>query len=212
MKSVIRALLLGVALVASTVPAAAERVEFAGTLDPSAAAVFGGTNFYMLANFTPGSGTAASVFAGNTWATTRIILGTTSFGIKTVNTNKITVKDGGILGDASKDFFTLNVVADTAGGAFPDDPVNSNLNNLTLDVRNSVNINPLVASAANIYALAAIGNTNVGGSIALADGRSFSFTATVVPEPGSIALLSGLGLVVAGRIWKRRSAKKQNVA
>jgi len=218
MKSVIRALLLGVALVASTVPAAAERVEFAGTLDPSAAAVFGGTNFYLLANFTPSGGAAATVVANNTWRISTLIAGTKTFNLANSGTfNKITVKDGATRagGNSNEDYLALGFRADTIGGQFPDDAVNGDINLLQVDILGKVNV-PLVASAANIYALAAYGNT-VQGTFTLANvtgnpGGSFSFNGMIVPEPGSIALLSGLGLVVAGRIWKRRSAKKQNVA
>jgi hypothetical protein len=218
MKSVIRALLLGVALLANTAPASAERVEFAGTLDASAAAVFGGTNVYLLANFTPGVGTSATVVAGNVWAISTLVVGTKTFNLAPSGTfNKITVKDGATRpgGNSNEDYLSLGFRADTVGGQFPDDAINGDINLLQLEVLGKTNV-PLVASAANIYSLAAYGNT-VQGTFTLASvsgnpGGTFTFTGTVVPEPSSIALLSGLGLVVAGRVWKRRAARKQSAA
>ena len=73
-------------------------------------------------------------------------------------------------------------------------------------------------TVANITALGAIGNS-VAGTFRVAPrpgtaGGSLQVNLTgfvAVPEPGSIALLSGLGLVVGRRLLKRR-AKKQEAA
>jgi len=83
---------------------------------------------------------------------------------------------------------------------------------LDLFVQGDVNISPLTASDANIAALSKLGNA-VTASFTDTSANSITFTGSVIaPEPGSVAILGGLGLVVGRRIWKRRSAKKQNVA
>jgi len=80
-----------------------------------------------------------------------------------------------------------------------------------LFVQGDVNISPLTATDANIAALSKLGNA-VSGNFTDLSANSITFTGSVIaPEPGSVAILTGLGLVVGRRIWKRRSAKKQNV-
>lgn len=82
---------------------------------------------------------------------------------------------------------------------------------IDIDVQGDVNITPLTATDANIAALSGVGNA-VSGKLTDLSGNSITFTGSVVaPEPGSIALLSGLGLVVGRRLLKRR-AKKQEAA
>lgn len=72
-------------------------------------------------------------------------------------------------------------------------------------------------TVANITALGAIGNSVAGTfRVAPRPGGTGSLQVNLtgfsaVPEPGSIALLSGLGLVVGRRLLKRR-AKKQEAA
>lgn len=73
-------------------------------------------------------------------------------------------------------------------------------------------------TVANIQQLAAIGNS-VSGTFRLSPRPSGTSSLQVnltgfaaVPEPSTVALLSGVGLVIGRRVWKRRSAKKQNVA
>jgi len=74
-------------------------------------------------------------------------------------------------------------------------------------------------TAANIQQLAALGNS-LSGTFRLSPRPSTGSGSlqvnltgfAAVPEPSTVALLSGLGLVIGRRVWKRRSAKKQNVA
>ncbi|MFM7168358.1 MAG: PEP-CTERM sorting domain-containing protein [Planctomycetaceae bacterium] len=81
-------------------------------------------------------------------------------------------------------------------------------------VAGKVDISPALATDANIQALAVPGNLvksgtfvlnpSIGGGTAL-----ISFTGAVVtPEPGSVALLGGLGLVLSIR-WLRRRSQTQ---
>jgi len=73
------------------------------------------------------------------------------------------------------------------------------------------------ATDANVRALTQLGTSvtgtvlNVGGIGADPFGTITLSGSVVAPEPGSIALLSGLGLVVGRRLLKRR-AKKQEAA
>lgn len=79
-----------------------------------------------------------------------------------------------------------------------------------------IGVNPN-ATDANIAALTNLGTT-VSGTVLNISGLGGGFLSNitlngsvVAPEPGSIALLSGLGLVVGRRLLKRR-AKKQEAA
>lgn len=82
-------------------------------------------------------------------------------------------------------------------------------------VQGTTDISPAIASEPNISALALPGNAVTSGtfvlqpSAAAGGGTSLiNFTGTVqAPEPASLALLSGLALVVSARYLKRRSAK-----
>lgn len=71
-----------------------------------------------------------------------------------------------------------------------------------------------IASDANIQTLGAkIGNTFMGQFMPFPPGQAFFLSGSVpAPEPGSIALLSGLGLIVGRRMLKRRAAKQDVVA
>lgn len=81
------------------------------------------------------------------------------------------------------------------------------LSGLTLNGKTDV---PAIASDANILALAAMTNTLTGGGLVLVPGPSTGLIAlsgsVPVPEPGSIAILSGLAIVVGRRYLKRRRA------
>ena len=81
------------------------------------------------------------------------------------------------------------------------------LSGLTLNGKTDV---PAIASDANILALAAPLNTLTGGLVVLFPGPStgaISLSGSIpVPEPGSIAILSGLAIVVGRRYLKRRRA------
>jgi len=81
-----------------------------------------------------------------------------------------------------------------------------------LTVNGTVDVPP-VASDANIAALAGLGNSVTGGTLILLPGfggvlNTITLDGTIpVPEPSSVILLTGLGLVV-GRRFLRRVSKK----
>jgi len=80
------------------------------------------------------------------------------------------------------------------------------LSALTLNGKTDVSA---IASDANIAALAAINNTLTGGSLVVVPGPNTALItlngAIPAPEPGSVALLSGLAIVVGRRLLKRRA-------
>lgn len=68
---------------------------------------------------------------------------------------------------------------------------------------------PVDATEANVHLVAKNGNV-ASGTMTLVGGEipgfvlATPFSGTAVPEPGSVALLGGLGLVLAGGAWRRR--------
>jgi len=82
---------------------------------------------------------------------------------------------------------------------------------INLVVQGTVDVSPAIASDANIGALSLAGNAVTSGTFVLNPSPSvgstslINFTGTVqAPEPGSFALLAGLGLVAGRRFLKRR--------
>ena len=71
-----------------------------------------------------------------------------------------------------------------------------------------------LATEANIQNLGAtVGNTFTGSFLPVLPSVPVILSGTVpAPEPGSIAVLCGLGLIVGRRVLKSRSSKKQEVA
>lgn len=79
------------------------------------------------------------------------------------------------------------------------------LSGLTLNGKTDV---PAIASDANILALAQLNNTVTNGGLVVLPGPSTALItlngSVPAPEPGSIALLSGLAIVLGRRFMKRR--------
>jgi len=151
-------------------------------------------------NTTVPSGTMTIV--NNATSTTYVIaLQTTTVGLTTVNP-VLTVNEGGV----SNDF--VSVLSGLGTGAL--------LNSFSATSTENLGVNPN-ATGANVQALARVGASVTGnifdtGTFGTAFQNITLSGSVVAPEPGTFALLGGLGLVVGRRIWKRRSAKKQNVA
>jgi len=151
-------------------------------------------------NTTVPSGTMTIV--NNTSGQTYVAnLQTTTVGASTINA-LLTVNEGG----ASNDFVTL--LSGLGSGAL--------LNSFSVASTVNLGVNPN-ATNANVQALARLG-ASVTGNIFDTGTFGTAFTnitltgSVIAPEPSTVALLSGLGLVIGRRVWKRRSAKKQNVA
>ena len=89
---------------------------------------------------------------------------------------------------------------------------------LTFSVYSTFNAPPAaIADEATVIALGtAIGSTYTGTFAFLnganVPGSVFLNGSVAAPEPGSIAVLCGLGLIVGRRVLKSRSSKKQEVA
>ena len=179
--------------------ASAAPVNFVGTVSPGNALFAAGTAMSLALDFTPAVGLTALV------NTATLTIGTQSWST--------------LIGGAG------DVVSIVTNGVGPDDlAVNLSFGPsapggfgtitaaLGLTINSGVDLGAAPdASAVNIATLAAFGNPG-GGSLVLQGGVPglvfTNFSGTAVPEPGSIALLSGLGLVFGRGAWRRRKAKQ----
>jgi len=154
--------------------------------------------------FTPASGAIANI------SSAVLTIGTETFLLNTnvlSNPDTVTVTS---VGGPNNDTATLAM--DFLGSS--PGSVGSTVAILTsLVVNGKVDV-PAVASDANIAALAALGNLVTGGSLVVAPGfggtpsNLITLNGSIpVPEPSSVILLTGLGLVV-GRRFLRRVSKK----
>jgi len=202
-----------------TASVSAEQIYFRGTASATGtnSNLFNGRLWTMLVTYTPAvsgpaSITAASLFFYSNDATNH--KNETFNLIPPVNTNNtiVVTQTAGANNDTltlDPEFGPSELGRGTSGALITNLVVTG-----TKDVSNTN------GTAANIAALGAIGNT-VAGTFQilpnLANPTSLLPTSitlngnVAVPEPGSIALLSGLGLVVGRRLLKRR-AKKQEAA
>ncbi len=218
MKRVIFSVLAVLGLAASV---SAEQVYFRGTATTTAAqdpaGLFNNRLWTLLLTYTPNSSgpatlTAASLFFYSNNATDHkneafslIAASNVSQGnVIEVQQNSGSNNDGLKIGTE----FGPSELGRGANSAYYDNLVITG----TSDVSNTN------GTVANIQQLAALGNS-VSGTFRLDPRPSGSGTLQVnltgfvaVPEPSTVALLSGVGLVIGRRVWKRRSAKKQNVA
>jgi len=194
-------LLAGLVLFASESNAGV--LKFAGTTS-SAQSAADGLAWSMDVVFTPASGAIANI------SSAVLTIGTETFLLNTnvlSNPDTVTVTS---VGGPNNDTATL---AMHFLGSSPSS-VGSTVAILTsLVVNGKVDV-PAVASDANIAALAALGNLVTGGSLVVAPGFGGTGSNLItlngsipVPEPSSVILLTGLGLVV-GRRFLRRVSKK----
>jgi hypothetical protein len=182
-------------------PTHAAAVVFTGTLDDGGV----GSQTFSPANnaatltafFTPGAG-AATITSAILTAGTGVGKQTWTFGLGGVN-DKITVSQGGG-NDRVRAFIASNGVTSTSGGlSF------GGLNLLLNAPGTTGNVNS--SAWQTIYNSARHGQNGaaVTGFVTV-DNFTYNFSGTAVPEPGSIALLSGLGLVF-GAVRRRRQTR-----
>jgi len=209
-----RMLLILAVVMGLTASVSAEQIYFRGTA-ASANALFSGRLWTMLLTYTPNASgpatfAAATLFFYSNNATNyrnesfNLIAATTE-GL----TNTITVvQNAGVNNDS------LSISSELGPSDLGRGSTAAFINGFT--VTGTTDVGNTNGTAANMKALGEIGNS-VAGTLTLLPRLSgvssvIIFTGLVaVPKPGSIALLSGLGLVVGRRLLKRR-AKKQETA
>ena len=187
----------------ATHAANAGSIWFAGTVSGGA-----GGNWFMKVQYTPNSsGPAATTLSG-----------TLELSGNTLNFDSVAVGGGGATSpvltiDEGNPADRVSIIAGLTGTGGKSGILNS-FNSPTTGFDIGTNPN---ATDANIAALTKLGTT-VSGTVLNISGLGGGVFGTitlngsvVAPEPGSIALLSGLGLVVGRRLLKRR-AKKQEAA
>lgn len=185
-------------------------MAFLGTISQSQAGVlgFGGVTssgdpaynnleWSLLLTYTANNGgPTASITAAT------LSIGTSSYALNTAGTaDSLTVNS---VAGANNDTISFGMDFLGSGGVGTAAFI---LSGLTLNGKTDVSA---IASDANILALAAPPNTLTGGLLVLVPGPStgvISLSGSIpVPEPGSIAILSGLAIVVGRRYLKRRRA------
>lgn len=178
-------------------------VNFIGSTSPANSLFAAGTPVVLSLDYTPAAGLVAAVntatltIGGQTWNT---LLPGSTLSIVTNGAGNDDLSLGLSFGPSLGGLGTiaaamnLTIFGTTDLGAAPD------------------------ASQANVSLLAAFGNPGSGslfllGGPGIPGGGLFTnFGGTAVPEPGSIALLSGLGVVFFRRAWKKRNASTDNAA
>lgn len=187
----------------ATHAANAGTIWFAGTVTGGA-----GGNWFMKVQYTPnGSGSAATALSGTLELSGNTLnFDTVAVGVGPATSPVLTIEEG-----SPSD--RVSILAGLTGTGGKSGILSSFYSPATgIDI----GVNPN-ATDANIAALTNLGTT-VSGTVLNISGLGGGFLSNitlngsvVAPEPGSIALLSGLGLVVGRRLLKRR-AKKQEAA
>ena len=184
--------------VAVSSPAQGAVVAFSGTISGALGGPFAvGQSVFLAANFTAGAGVAAitsgsMIVNGQLWST--VAAGGT-----------VTIGNNG-----TNDFVRVQW---TPGAAFSDlsTPGGFASGPLDLTLTSTTNLGLSGATQSNLDTIYAASNSLPGSVLGVfsAGGGFYSFTGAAVPEPGSIALLSGLGLVFGRRVMKRRKLAKE---
>lgn len=183
----------------STSTASAAPVSFLGTVDGAANSLFApGTIVTLALDLTPGAGVTAPIST----ASLTIGLETWNVLIGGINDVATIVPNGPATDNLDIQAFFSPSTPGGIGGA------GLSLLQLTIFGVDDLGAAP-TASAGNIGLLAK--NNNVAtGSLVLAGlgvpggATVVNFSGTAIPEPGSMALLSGLGMVFGFGAWRRR--------
>jgi len=206
MKNLFKAgLMVALAVISTAASSQAGILKFGGTTQSSAPTPFNSKSWALALTYTANNGgavatvTAASLTIG---AETFLLKTSGAANAPTITVNSVTGANNDTLG------IVLEFQGSTPGGY---GSIISLLSPFT--VNGTDDVASAIASDVNIQTLGAkIGNTFAGQFLPVLPGQPIALSGSVpAPEPGSIALLSGLGLIVGRRMLKRRSAK-QNVA
>jgi hypothetical protein len=187
---------------ASSQAAVLSSLRFAGTTTAGSSAPLASKAWSLSLTYVPNpTGAAAAISAATLTIGTETFLLNSGFGTPQITVISATGANNDQLGILA--YFSNSSPGGVGNGGFAP---------LTLTVAGTSDVAAALASNANIQQLGAQGYTPVSGSFAFGTGLTAILNGAVpAPEPGSIALLSGLGLIVGRRMLKRRAAK-QNVA
>ena len=204
MKNLFKAgLMVALAVISTAASSQAGILKFGGTTLGSAPVPFDSKSWSLALTYTANNGGPTAAITAAT-----LTIGAETFLLKTAGAaNAPVLTVNAVAGNDS-----LSIVAEfqasTPGG------FGSTFSLLSpFAVNGTDDIGAAIASDANVQTLGAkIGNTFAGQFLPVLPGQPVILSGSVpAPEPGSIALLSGLGLIVGRRMLKRRAAK-QNVA
>ena len=178
-------------------------VRFAGTVAPASGPFPIGTPIELAAIYTPTAGLVAPVTSAV------LTVGGETWEVLAAGTNEIEIIPNGPGPDDLA--VTLNFAPSDPGGLGPD------VSELNLLIFGGDHLGPGASTdGGDLSLIHQLGDPG-SGTLSLLDTSPFSlvnvsFSGTAVPEPGSVALLSGLGLVMAGGIWRRRRKSAQKAA
>ena len=219
MKNFLKSGLLVAVAVMSLAGSSNAAVLSLGGLATSSVSSFNNVAWTLAVTYTPAvSGPVASITAAT------LTIGAQSFSLRTTGTNvdEIFVKAvAGANNDTMfiRSDFTVPAGAYTgfAGGIAGFATFGAPTQTETGLTVTGSELTSAIATEANISGLGStVGNT-ISGTVQFIDTNFSSSTVTLngtvpAPEPGSVAVLCGLGLIVGRRVLKSRSSKKQEVA
>ncbi len=204
MKNMFKAgLMVALTVISTAASSQAGVLNFGGTTLGTAPAPFTSQAWSLVLTYTANNGGPTAAITAAT-----LTIGAETFLLKTVGASNAPVLTVNALAGNDSFGIVAEFQGSTPGG------YGSTFSLLSpFTVYGTDDIGAAIASDANVQTLGAkIGNTFAGQFLAVPTGQPIQLSGIVpAPEPGSIALLSGLGLIVGRRMLKRRAAK-QNVA
>jgi hypothetical protein len=180
--------------------ARAAPVAFVGTVSATNALFSVGTPVAFTLSYTPAVGGVAAVTAANVTIGLEQWIGAGAIGSVTI------VENGAAADDLD---IAVSLPPSLVGG------LGSAAATLTATIFGQFDLGPAPdASIANVNLIAANGNPGSGvmtlvGSEIPGTALGTSFSGEAIPEPGTVALLGGLGIVFSAGAWRRRRREKQ---
>lgn len=192
-------------LITCMAPARSAPVAFIGATTGGNALFAAGTPVSLNLDFTPSATATATVTAA------MLTIGPETWSVLDVTGGTVSIVENGAANDELE--VALTFLPSAPGG------LGSGTAGLTLTILGHKDLGPgAVASFENVNMIAMnpSGGNPGTGSLLLAGGEvpgvvlSTTFSGTAVPEPGTVALLSGLGMVFGAGAWRRRRRNLQD--